>query len=200
MGAVFWCYTGPASEADAAFAPIRAFLPPLIDAVAEMPYPVLQSMFDPLVPPGLQWYWKTHFVKDLPDAAIDAHMAYAEQIPTQKSTMHMYPINGAVRRVDPSATAFSYRDMTWAMVIVGIDPDPAHAGTIRSWRATTGKGSARTQPTGAYVNMMMEEGDGRVRAAYRDNYARLQSVKQRYDPHNLFRINQNVLPAATGLS
>jgi FAD/FMN-containing dehydrogenase len=200
MVAIFWCYTGPASKAEAAFAPIRAFEPPVIDAVTEMPYPVLQSMFDPLVPPGLQWYWKSHFIKDLPDAAIDAHMAFAEQIPTQKSTMHMYPINGAVHRVDPSATAFSYRDMTWAMVIVGIDPDPANADALRTWANNYWEGVRPYAAEGAYVNMMMEEGDHRVRAAYRDNYAQLQAVKQRYDPDNLFRINQNILPAAARLT
>jgi FAD/FMN-containing dehydrogenase len=199
--AIFWCYTGPAADADRVFAPIRAMGPPLIDAVTEMPYPMLQNMFDPLVPAGLQWYWKSHFVKELPDEAIDVHMAFAESIPTQKSTMHMYPINGAVHNVDRHDTAFSYRDMTWALVIVGIDPDPANAGTITSWARDYWEALRPYAAEGAYVNMLMdEEDDQRVRTAYRDNHETLQAVKQRYDPQNLFRINWNIRPTALAIN
>ena len=199
--AIFWCYTGPAADADRVFAPIRAMGPPLIDAVTEMPYPMLQNMFDPLVPSGLQWYWKSHFVKELPDEAIDVHMAFAESIPTQKSTMHMYPINGAVHNVDRHDTAFSYRDMTWALVIVGIDPDPANAGTITSWARDYWQALRPFAAEGAYVNMLMdEEDDQRVRTAYRDNHETLQAVKQRYDPQNLFRINWNIRPTALAIN
>ena len=194
---IFWCYTGPQNQADSVFAPVRNILPPILDAVAPMPFPVLQNVFDVLVPPSLQWYWKADFVKELPDEAIDAHLEFARAMPTQKSTMHMYPINGAVHRVGRNDTAFSYRDVTWAMVIVGIDPDPANAEAIRTWARDYWAALHPFAAEGAYVNMLMEEGSERVRTAYRDNYDLLATVKARYDPANLFRINQNIPPART---
>jgi FAD/FMN-containing dehydrogenase len=118
-------------------------------------------------------------------------------MPTQKSTMHMYPINGAVHRVGRNDTAFSYRDVTWAMVIVGIDPDPANAETITTWARDYWEALHPYAAEGAYVNMFMDEGSERVRTAYRDNYDLLATVKARYDPTNLFRINQNIAPART---
>ncbi|HYI25151.1 MAG TPA: FAD-binding oxidoreductase [Thermomicrobiales bacterium] len=195
MCAVVWCYTGDAASADEAFAPVRTAVPPMIDAIMPMPYPVLQGMFDPLIPAGLQWYWKTHFVKDLPDAAIDAHLAFAATIPTPKSTMHLYPINGAVHRIGRTDTAFAQRDATWAMVIVGIDPDPASAEPLRTWAQDYWAATLPFAAEGAYVNMLTDGDDQRVRAAYQENYPRLQDVKRHYDPNNLFHINLNIRPA-----
>jgi hypothetical protein len=98
-----------------------------------MPYPALQSMFDAIYPSGLQWYWRGDFLSQVPDAAIEEHLKFAEQLPTFHSTMHLYPIDGAASRIDRHDTAFSYRDAKWSLVIVGVDPDPANAEKITAW-------------------------------------------------------------------
>ncbi|WP_211262608.1 FAD-binding oxidoreductase [Nitriliruptor alkaliphilus] len=190
------CYDGPAEEAEVAMKPIRSELPPpLLDGCAQMPYPALQALFDPLLPPGLQWYWKGDFVRDLPDAAIDVHLDHAAQAPTELSLMHLYPIDGAVQRVGADETAFRHRDATWSMVIAGIDPDPTGADAITRWARSYWEGVHPFTMGGAYVNFMMEEGQDRVRATYGDNYDRLAAIKGTYDPSNLFRVNQNIVVA-----
>jgi FAD/FMN-containing dehydrogenase len=195
MCGIVWSYTGPSERADEVFAPIRDFMPPVLDGIHQMPYPVLTSLFDPLIPAGLQWYWKADFVRELPDESIARHVEFANAMPTPKSTMHLYPIDGAVHRHGASDTAFSYRDVNWAMVIVGIDPDPANAGAITEWAREYWQAVHSFSAGGAYVNMMMEEGGSRIRNAYRDNYDRLAQIKAIYDPGNLFHVNQNIEPA-----
>ena len=191
---VVWCYTGPLDQADAAFAPIRD-MAPMLDGVQPMPYPAMQGMFDPLYPAGMQWYWKADFVRELSDEAIAKHVEYALTMPPGFSTMHLYPIDGAAHRVGRNEMAFNYRDANWAEVIVGVDPDPANAETITSWARDYWAAVHPYSAGGAYVNMMMEEGDQRIRDSYRDNYDRLAEIKFQYDPGNLFHINQNIRPA-----
>jgi FAD/FMN-containing dehydrogenase len=160
----------------------------------EGPAPALQSAFDGLYPPGLQWYWRADFVRELEDAAIARHVEFAERLPTMHSTMHLYPIDGAAHRVGPRDTAFSFRDARWAEVIVGVDPSPGKAGEISAWAKDYWDALHPYSAGGAYVNFMMDEGQERVRATYRDNYTRLVEVKKRYDPDNLFHVNQNIRP------
>ncbi len=191
---IFWCHSGPVSGAEEVFAPIRTVGPPVFDGITEMPYPAFQGMFDALVPPGMTWYSRAHFVRDLPDAAIDIHLAFAGSLPTPLSTMHLYPVNGAVHRVGRTDTAFSYRDATWAMLIVGVDPGHDSLPAVSAWAEEYWEALKPFALEGAYVNMLMDEGEDRVRAAYRDNYPQLQAIKQRYDPGNLFHINQNIRP------
>lgn len=194
MCGVVWCYTGPAEEADAVFAPVQQVGVPALHGVHPMPYPMLQGAFDALYPPGEQWYWKADFVRELSDAAITHHIEHGSAMPTPKSTMHLYPINGAAHRVGKNETAWSYRDATWGMVIAGVDPDPANAERITTWAKEYWEAVHPYSAGGAYVNMMMDEGQDRVKAAYRDNYDRLVVVKNTYDPTNLFRVNQNIQP------
>jgi FAD/FMN-containing dehydrogenase len=196
MCGVVWCYAGSVEDADAALGPVRAAFPPALDGVAEMPLPVLQSAFDALYPPGDQWYWRADFVEEIPAAAIEAHVAHARELPTWKSTMHLYPIDGAASRVAPDATAWSCRDARWAQVIVGVDPDPANADRLRDW--TVGYWEALhpfSLGGAAYTNFLMDEGQDRVRASYGANYERLARIKAKYDPGNLFHVNQNIRPA-----
>jgi hypothetical protein len=133
MCAIVWCCTGALDRAEEALRPIRTMLAPALDLVGPMPHPALQSMFDPIYPPGLQWYWRADFFNELPDEAIRLHMQYAARIPTMHSAMHLYPINGAAHRVGQDDTAWSYRDATWAAVIVGVDPNPAKEDEIVAW-------------------------------------------------------------------
>ena len=154
-------------------------------------------MFDGLLPKGLQWYWKGDFVKELSDEAIDVHVANVSKAPSELSLMHLYPIDGAVRRVGSSDTAWSCRDATWSMVIAGIDGDPANAAAIKKWGREYWEAVHPYNLGGAYVNFMMDdEIDGRLQATYGANYGKLAAVKQKYDPENLFRVNQNIRPAA----
>ena len=125
MCALLVSHNGPIAEAEKAVNAVRAALPkPIIDWAGPMPYPALQTLFDGLYPKGLQWYWKGDFVKTLPDAAIDAHLAQTAKLPSPVSAMHLYPIDGAVHRRKQDATAWNCRDATWSMVIVGVDSDP----------------------------------------------------------------------------
>ncbi len=194
---VVWAYTG--ENPDAAFAPIRAqFGPPALDWVGPITHPALNSMFDGLYPAGDQWYWKADFVREIPDDAVDLHVAFAEQLPTGKSTMHLYPINGVAGRVSKDATAWNYRDAKWGMVMVGVSPDPAANPAMIAWTRAYWAALHPYSAGGAYVNMMMDatdEGQDRVRASYGEHYERLARIKAAYDPANLFRINQNIMPA-----
>ena len=194
MCAIVWAYCGPLDKVEDAFRPVRKFRAPKFELTGSMPYTALQSMFDGIYPPGLQWYWRGDFVAEIPDEAIEEHLKFAEQMPTLHSTMHLYPVDGAASRVGRHETAFSYRDAKWSMVIVGVDPDPANAEKITAWTKDYWVALHPYSLGGAYVNFMMDEGIDRVKATYRDNYDRLLKIKQKYDPNNFFRINQNITP------
>jgi FAD/FMN-containing dehydrogenase len=194
MCGIVWCYNGPPERGAELLQPVRD-LQPALDGVMEVPFPAMQSAFDALYPEGLQWYWRADFVDELTDEAIAIHMEHAAELPTPHSTMHMYPIDGAAGRVGAHDTAFSYRGARYAQVIVGVDPDPANNERMTAWAKAYHDALHPHSAGGAYVNMIMhDEGPERVRASYRDNYDRLVDVKRRYDPLNLFRINQNIAP------
>jgi len=193
---IVWSCTQPQDQAEATFAPIRAqFGSPALDGVGPIVHQALQSMFDALYPAGEQWYWKSDFVNEIPDAAVDLHVQHAEQLPTWKSTVHLYPIDGVAGRVPKDATAWNYRDAHWGMVIIGVSPDPAENDRMTAWAREYWAALHPYSAGGAYVNMMMEEGQDRVRASYGDHYDRLARIKATYDPGNLFRVNQNIEPA-----
>ena len=194
MCGVVWCYTGALDKAVDVFQPIRNFKTPALDFVGPIPVPALQSMFDPILEPGMNWYWKADFVKDLSDEAIDKHVAHAQLMPTWRSTMHMYPINGAASKVSRNDTAWSYRDATWAMVMAGIDTEPENTEAITMWSRNYWNDLHPYSAGGAYINFMMEEGDDRIKATYGDHYEKLVAIKTKYDPSNLFRVNQNIKP------
>ncbi|HET9802336.1 MAG TPA: FAD-binding oxidoreductase [Candidatus Acidoferrum sp.] len=197
MCLIVWCYNGPSEKADEIVKPLRNLRPPAFEFFAPMPYPMLQSMFDGLYVPGLQWYWKADFVNELSDKAIDLHLKYAAELPTLHSTMHLYPINGAASRVGDADTPWAFRKSIWGEVIVGVDPDPAKKDVITSWAKNYWQALHPYSAGGAYVNMMMDgEGEERVRASYGRNYDRLAHLKAKYDPTNFFRVNQNIPPAA----
>jgi FAD/FMN-containing dehydrogenase len=195
MCGVVWAYAGPMDQAEAVFAPIRQqFGPPALDWVGPIPQPALQSMFDPIYPPGLQWYWKADFFNEITDEAVAQHVAHGSSLPTGFCTMHLYPVDGAASRVPADATPWAYRDAKWAGVIVGVSPDPADKDVITKWARDYWNAIHPYSAGGAYINFMMEEGADRVRATYGANYDRLASIKKTYDPTNLFQVNQNIKP------
>jgi FAD/FMN-containing dehydrogenase len=195
--AVIGAYNGSAAEGQRAIAPLlKAVPPPLFNWMGEMPFPAINALFDPFFPKGLQWYWKGDFVKSLPDEAIDTHIAQAAGAPSPVSLMHLYPIDGAVRRVARDATAWTARDATFSMVIAGIDLQAANADALKAWGRAYWKAVHPFNLEGGYVNFLMDDEAGdRIQATYGENYARLAKVKAKYDKHNLFRVNQNIQPA-----
>jgi FAD/FMN-containing dehydrogenase len=195
MCGIVWCYTGPLKNAERVFNPIRKFKKPALDFVSPIPHPALQSMFDAIYPPGLQWYWKADFVRELKDEAIALHVKHGAMLPSMHSTMHLYPVNGKASAVKNTATPWSYRDAVWAAVMVGVDPDPANNEKISKWAKDYWTALHPYSAGGAYVNFMMDEGEDRIRATYGKNYDRLARIKKRYDPTNFFRVNQNIKPA-----
>ncbi|MES9535982.1 FAD-binding protein [Actinomadura sp. NPDC000600] len=197
MCVVVWCYTGEPADLESVLAPVNEPGRPAFTFTSPMPYPMLQSMFDDLVPPGLQWYWRGDFFDRIPDEAAEIHQRFGAEIPTDLSIMHLYPIDGAAQRVGRDDTAWGYRDATWSAVFAGVDPDPAKAATIRRWCVDYWEELHPYSMGGSYVNFLgTDESEDRVQATYRDHYDRLAEIKAKYDPANFFRANQNISPAA----
>jgi FAD/FMN-containing dehydrogenase len=189
---LLWCYTGPKEQFENYIQQARDVAEPLFEFTPEMPYPMLQGMFDAIYPPGYQWYWKGGFVKDLTDKAIAEHVRFGE-VPTSHSTMHLYPVDGAAHKVKKDETAWDKRNAIWSMVIVGVDPSPEKKELLKNWARKYGEAMHPHSLGGSsYINFMMEEGQERIEATYGENYKRLQQVKAKYDPDNFFHVNQNI--------
>jgi len=190
---VVWCYAG--EDDSPALREARSFGKPLLDGVAPVPLPAWNSAFDAVYSAGDQWYWRGEFVKEIPDAAVEKHVEFGE-LPTWKSTMHLYPIDGAPSEIGGDETAWAYRDAVWAQVVAGVDPDPANADAIRRW-AVDYSDAIRPHTLGTgYVNFQMQEEGDKVKAMYGPNFGRLARIKSQYDPGNAFSVNQNIKPAA----
>ena len=194
MCGLVWCNVGDPEKAASAVNVLRDYKKPALDYVGPIPYTGLQSLFDALFPPGLQWYWKADFVKELSEEAIKLNVKHGNKMPTPQSTMHMYPINGAAHKRKNEDSAFGYRDANWAQVMVGVDPDPANKEKLATWAKEYYEALHPFSSGGAYVNFMMEEGQERVKASYRGNYEKLSKIKSKYDPDNFFKVNQNIIP------
>ncbi|HRP31363.1 MAG TPA: FAD-binding oxidoreductase [Agriterribacter sp.] len=195
MCGVVWCYAGVLEKAEEVFKPIRDKKKTSLDFVGPMPVPTLQTLFDGLYPPGLLWYWKADYIKELSAEAIKVHVEYGNKLPTPFSTMHMYNINGAASKIGKDETAWNYRDANYAMVIVGISNDANDKEKITNWAKSYWTAMHPYSMGGAYVNFMMEEGEDRIKASYGDHYKKLSLIKAKYDPGNLFKVNQNIKPA-----
>jgi hypothetical protein len=190
---IVWCYTGNQQEFDKLIKPAMD-LEPIFTHVGKMPYPSIQTLFDGLMPHGLQWYWRADFFNELGPEVRAKHLNFGSKIPTPLSQMHLYPISGAASRVGATDTPWAYRDAKYAGVIVGVDPDPVNADKITSWCKDYWEALHPYSSGGAYSNFMMDEGQERVKASYKQNYDRLSKIKRTYDPNNLFRVNQNIKP------
>ena len=188
------CWTGSPAEGERILDDFRQVAHPVAEHVGEMPYAALNSAFDALVPPGLQHYWKAAFVRELTDDAIAAHMEHGPKVPTVNSTVHLYPINGAVHDVAGDATAFGHRDASFAPVIAGMWPDSADNERNTAWVRDYYAAIAPHSEAGGYVNFASADDQSRAGANYGTNYTRLREVKRRYDPANLFHLNQNIQP------
>jgi FAD/FMN-containing dehydrogenase len=194
VGMILSCYVGPLEKGEELVRPLRQFGPPVLDLLRPMPFPAVNCLFDALLPAGLQNYWKAHFVKELSDEAIEVHAIHGAKVPTYQSTMHLYTINGAAHRVANDETAFSYRDAHWVANIVGIVSDPVNIPRNISWVREYWDALQPYSEAGSYINFLGDEGEERIKATYRENYERLVALKDKYDPQNLFHMNQNIKP------
>lgn len=190
---IVWCYTGSQEKFNKLIKPAMD-LEPVFAHVGEMPYPSIQTLFDGLMPPGLQWYWRADFFNELGPEVRAQHLKFGSNIPTPLSQMHLYPISGAACRVGATDTPWAYRDAKYAGVIVGVDPNPDNASIITNWCKGYWEALHPHSSGGAYSNFMMDEGQERIKASYKENYERLSKIKKKYDPNNLFRVNQNIKP------
>lgn len=193
---VVCAYCGDPADGEAVTEPLLRFGPPLFAFTGPMPYPMLQSMFDGLLPPGLHHYWKADFVNELTDDVIAEHVKYGPRVPTVNSAMHIYPMDGAVHDTGKQDTAFAYRDVRYTHIIAAVTPDPAPLPQYREWVREYWDALHPRSAGGAYVNFLMEEGEERVASSYSDNYRRLAAIKAKYDSDNLFHVNQNIKPEA----
>lgn len=190
---IVWCYVGDPEKFEKLFKPVLD-RNPVFAHVGEMPYPAMQTMFDGLMPTGLQWYWKADFFNELGPEIRAQHLKFGSNIPTPLSQMHLYPITGAASRVGAEETPWAYRDAKYAGVIVGVDPDAKNADKITTWCKDYWEALHPFSSGGAYSNFLMDESQERVKASYKHNYDRLVKIKQKFDPDNFFRVNQNIKP------
>jgi Berberine and berberine like len=193
--ALIVCYAGPIEEGQEVLRPLREFKTPAVDAVGPRPYVVHQALFDPTYPHGRHYYWKARKLPPLTDAAIDVIVEQASAITSPLSAIPIFTLGGVVARVDDDATAFSGRssahDINFVASWLADDPEPErHKAWARTaWEAMGPFGD------GVYVNFMSDEPASQVKAAYGDaKYARLTSLKSKYDATNFFRLNQNIAP------
>ncbi|HEY7505308.1 MAG TPA: BBE domain-containing protein, partial [Gemmatimonadales bacterium] len=164
--------------------------------VGPMPYPALQSMLDAGAPAGLLNYWKASYLDTLEDGAIETIVEHASRMGAPFSAVHVHQMGGAVARVAPEATAFAHRRSAFALNLVGMWADPAENEAQMAWVRGFARAMRPYDNGGVYVNFLGDEGEDRVRAAYGERtYRRLVEVKSRYDPQNLFRLNQNIRPS-----
>lgn len=188
------CWTGSEADGEKIVQGFRDVAKPVAEHVGTMPYAALNSAFDALVPAGLQHYWKAAFIDALTPEGIAAHIEHGSRVPVVNSTVHLYPINGACHDVAPDATAFGHRDAKYAAVIAGMWPDPADNEAHTQWVKDYYAAIAPHSQAGGYVNFASGDDQEKVAENYGANYGRLREVKRRYDPDNLFRLNQNIRP------
>jgi FAD binding domain/Berberine and berberine like len=196
MAGVVWCSLANPEEQETTFAAVQDLGRAAFHFTAPMPYPALNSLFDGLLPPGLQCYKRGQFFDRITDGAIDAIVEHGSRLPTMLSWMQLYPVDGAAHRVGSNDTAWSYRDAVWSGLIEGFDPNPASAESIRQWCLGFWDALQPHSMGAGYVNFMMDEPWSGVRTAYRENYDRLSRIKRSYDPDNVFHLNQNIKPAS----
>jgi FAD/FMN-containing dehydrogenase len=197
MCGLVYVYSGDLEKGEEATRPLRAFGPPAFALGHPAPYPAVQSMFDALLPHGLHHYWKGEFAYDLNEGLIATHVRYGPEVPTVNSAMHIYPLDGAVHDVAADETAFAYRDVRFNQVIAAVSSDPAPMPQYRDWVRDYWSAVREHSAGGGYVNFLGDEGEERIAASYRGNYGRLASLKRKYDPGNLFHLNQNIRPAVS---
>jgi FAD/FMN-containing dehydrogenase len=193
--AIAACYSGSLADGEQVLAPLRQFGSPVADLFGPMSYLQMQSMFDPWFPPGRQAYWKANFLRGLADDAIEAFHRYAQTAPSPYTTgPWLEAVHGAVSRIDPVNTAFAHRRHPFNFLVLSSWSDASEAEDNIAWTRECWDAMRPFMAAGAYVNYLEDEADPYDRAAYGANYDRLVTLKNKYDPTNLFRVNHNIRP------
>lgn len=192
--AVEVCYCGSVDEGEAVLQPLRRFGSPMVDTIAPVPYETVQNLLTEVFQPGLRHYWKSSFFRDFSDEAIEAIVDFfASAVPPPFAAVAIEHLGGAISRVGERDTAFSHRQANHSLLVLRMWQDPAESAENIAWGRAC-YDAAEPFLEGVYANYLGDEGETRVRAAYGANYKRLVELKNRYDPTNLFRLNQNVTP------
>jgi FAD/FMN-containing dehydrogenase len=191
------CWTGALADGEEVLRPLQEW-PAVARGVRPMPYPVVNTFFDELLPAGLRHYWKTHCVAEISDGSVDVHLEHGARVPTIESGVFFFPLDGAPKRVPAEATAVDFRDAAFSIVFAGAWHDPADDAQNIAWVRDYYDALLPYADEGAYVNFMPGDEANRAPATYGDKYERLVAVKRRYDPENVFRLNQNIDPAGDG--
>ncbi len=189
-------YAGDPEDGAEALRPLREFGDPITDEVSRRPYTELQRLLTATAAPGYRNYWNSDYLVGLPDEAIDIVVDQCNPFPSDQSSVFFETMGGAINRVEPDATAFPHRDAAVSVTAWARWTDPAADDDHRAWARGLSAAMDPHTTDGVYVNFLSREGDGRVKAAYGDNYDRLAAVKAEYDPDNVFRMNQNIEPEA----
>ncbi len=192
--ALLACYIGPGELGEQVVRPLKEFGPPLADLIQPMPYVKAQSLIDASFPKGRYNYWKSHLLRDLSDDAIDTLIEGFASVASPYSSVLIEQLGGAVNRVGKDETAFNHRAAPYDVVIMPMWSDPAESAQHTRWADELWRALQPSSSGGVYVNYLGNEGEARVRAAYGTNYERLVTLKNKYDPLNLFRFNQNIKP------
>ena len=187
-------YAGVVAEGQKLVERLRTFGDVLGEHIGAQPYTQWQKAFDPLLAPGARNYWKSHNFTELSDGAFDAIIEYAGKLPSPQCEIFIGHIAGVANRVAPDATAYMHRDAKFVLNVHGRWDSPAQDASGVEWARAFFNASAPYASAGAYVNFMTEEEGNRVAAAYGSNYDRLVQIKRRYDPENIFHLNQNIKP------
>ncbi|TMA10812.1 MAG: FAD-binding oxidoreductase [Deltaproteobacteria bacterium] len=190
------CYSGKIDEGERVAKPLRTFGRPLADVIAPTPFTAWQTVLDPLLTPGMRNYWKSHDFRELSDGLIDVFVDHARRIPDPQTEIAFAQLGGAVSRVPLEATAYTHRDAQFVLNVHGRWEDPAKDAKCIGWARELFRAAAPFATGGVYVNFLTQDEPDRVRAAYGANYDRLVGLKKKYDPENLFRVNQNIRPSA----
>jgi FAD/FMN-containing dehydrogenase len=191
------CYVGDMAAGEEAVAPLRALGKPIADVVSPHPFVGWQAAFDPLLTPGARNYWKSHDFTQLSDAAVEAIVEYTGKLPTPECEIFVAHLGGAVNRVAWDATAYPHRDAEFVLNVHTRWQEPAQDAECVRWARDFFDKTAPHATGGVYVNFMPEDETDRTMGAYGANYERLAAIKAKYDPSNMFRLNQNIRPAAT---
>jgi FAD/FMN-containing dehydrogenase len=194
--ALAMCYAGAIAEGESVAQPLRQFGRPIADVVSPHPFTAWQAVLDPLLAPGMRNYWKSHDFLELGDGLIDVLIDHARSIPDPQTEIAFAQLGGAVSRVPADATAYTHRDAQFVLNVHGRWADPAKDAACIGWARQFFGAATPFATGGVYVNFLTQEEQERVPAAYGSNYARLAALKKKYDPDNVFRVNQNIRPAA----
>ena len=188
-------YAGDPKRGEPLIEPLRKFGTPWGEHVGLQPYVAWQQTFDPLLTAGARNYWKSHNFSTLSDGLFDVVVAHVGKLPSPQCEIFFGAIGGATTRPAPDSTAYPHRDAKYVMNFHGRWEDPADDGRCIGWARDFFNATTPFATGGVYVNFLTADEGDRLRAAYGSNYDRLAQVKRKYDPKNLFRVNQNIKPS-----